>query len=121
MPSGGARIGAGRPKGGGVARAHAKPKSPRKRKESSAVLPADDRDRCGKTPLEHMLDLMNDPLADEKLRAQMAVAAAPYVHGKIGEGGKKDAKADAAKKASGGRLSPTVAPPLKLVGRGARG
>ena len=69
-----------------------------------------------KTPLQYMLDVMNDPGSDEKLRAQMAVAAAPYMHAKKGEGGKKDEQADKAKQAAGGRFK-SAAPPLKLVGK----
>ena len=34
----------------------------------------------GITPLEHMLAVMRDEKADRKLRARMAIAAAPYVH-----------------------------------------
>ena len=69
-----------------------------------------------KSPLQYMLDVMNDAGADEKLRAQMAVAAAPYMHAKRGEGGKKDEQADKAKVAATGKYAP-AAPPLKLVAR----
>ncbi len=69
-----------------------------------------------KSPLQYMLDVMNDPAADERLRAQMAVASAPYMHNKKADAGKKEQKEDAAKKAAGGRFK-TDAPPLKLVAR----
>jgi phage terminase small subunit len=49
-------------------------------------------------PLEYMLAVMNDPEAHPEMRARMAVAAAPYVHAKIGEQGKKEQKNEAAKK-----------------------
>jgi hypothetical protein len=47
----------------------------------------------GETPLDFMLRLMRDPLQDYATRADMAKAAAPYVHPKLastelkGEGG----------------------------------
>lgn len=116
--SGGARIGAGRPKKGeskakarvsGVAGTTASPVADSD--AQAAVLPV-----TAKTPLQYMLDVMNDGGAEEKLRAQMAVAAAPYMHAKKGEGGKKDEQADKAKLAAGGRFKP-AAPPLKLVAR----
>lgn len=71
----------------------------------------------GESPLDYMLSVMRDKAADERLRAQMAVAAAPYLHAKMGEGGKKELKAEAAKKAATGKFKPAVAPPLKLVAR----
>ena len=37
----------------------------------------------GQMPLQHMLDRMRDSREDPKVRAQMAVSAAPYVHPKI--------------------------------------
>lgn len=38
----------------------------------------------GETPLEHMLRVMRDPSNDDQRRDQMARAAAPYVHRKLG-------------------------------------
>ena len=38
--------------------------------------------RQGMTPLEYMLDVMNDPVVDPIRRDRMAVAAAPFVHAK---------------------------------------
>jgi hypothetical protein len=38
----------------------------------------------GITPLEHMLKIMRDPNADPSRRDQMAKAAAPYIHPKLG-------------------------------------
>lgn len=116
MPRGGARIGAGRPKKGEV-----RIKAPAGNPARSPLAPesvqpgiADAEPITQRSPLQYMLDVMNDPGADEKLRAQMAVAAAPYLHMKKGEGGKKDEQADKAKKAAGGRFKPAP-PPLKLV------
>jgi hypothetical protein len=65
---GGKRIGSGRKKG-----------VPNKR--TTALLDA--VAQGGQMPLQHMLDRMRDPLEDPKIRAQMAIAAAPYVHPKI--------------------------------------
>jgi phage terminase small subunit len=110
MPRGGYRPGSGRKK------ELAKPAPPAAEVAATVEAPADDVPATTKTPLQYMLDVMNDPGADERLRAQMAVAAAPYMHAKKGEGGKKDEKADKAKAAAGGRFKPAP-PPLKLVAR----
>ena len=66
----------------------------------------------GMTPLDYMLSVMNDSEAECERRDKMAVSAAPYVHGKKGEGGKKEEKQDAAKKASAGKFAPSMAPRL---------
>ena len=66
-------------------------------------------------PLAYMLKVMNDPNEDKDLRARMAIAAAPFVHARKGEGqGKKQDKDDAAKAAGAGKYRPS-APPLKRV------
>lgn len=71
----------------------------------------------GKSPLEYMLSVMRDPDADEIRRDKMAVAAAPFVHGKIGEGGKKDEKQRAAKNAGGGKFAQAAPPKLVVNNR----
>lgn len=50
------------------------------------------------SPLEYMLDVMNDALADPARRDRMAIAAAPYLHRRAAEGapGKKEQAAAAA-------------------------
>ena len=69
-------------------------------------------------PLEFMLKLMNDKSNDLEMRARMAQAAAPYIHARAGEGvGKKDEKADRAKRAAGGKFAPGKPPVLKVVGK----
>lgn len=65
-------------------------------------------------PKQFLLSVMNDQEADAKARLDAAKALLPFMHQKLGEGGKKDGAADAAKKAAGGKFSP-AAPPLKLV------
>jgi phage terminase small subunit len=62
-------------------------------------------------PLTYMLQVMNNPLAENERRDRMAIAAAPFVHGKVGEAGKKQARADAARAAGGGRFAPAPPPP----------
>jgi hypothetical protein len=68
MPSGGARQGAGRPKG-----------APNK----ASVARAAEIAASGETPLQYMLRVMRDPMAEHPRRDEMAKAAAPYVHPKL--------------------------------------
>ncbi|QQV76519.1 hypothetical protein H5J25_13805 [Sphingomonas aliaeris] len=79
---------------------------------------ADAADAAQLSPLEFMLAAMNDPSHDLKFRAQMAQAAAPYVHGKPGEekAGKKAAAQDRAREVAGGnRFRPVGTPSLSVV------
>ena len=70
------------------------------------------------TPLELMLQIMNDPKEPKELRARMAVAAAPFVHPRKGEGaGKKEEKADRAKNAGSGKFKAGAPPQLKVVNK----
>lgn len=72
MARGGARPGAGRPKG-----------IRRIAEEAQKAVPADIRKaaRAAKlSPLEYMLAVMNDESAEDARRDRMAQAAAPYVH-----------------------------------------
>ena len=69
-------------------------------------------------PLTYMLNIMRDPKADPEIRARMAIAAAPFVHQRVGEKkGKKDEKADRAKQAGAGKFAPSAPPVLKVVGK----
>lgn len=52
------------------------------------------------------------------LQVRAAIAAVQYTHVKKGDGGKKDAQKDAAKKAGGGRFASSTPP--KLVASGGR-
>ena len=106
MARGGARVGAGRPKkdrSGDVSRTVAAGAV-----VDAAVLP----------PLDYMLAVIRDPNLDQGRRDRMAVAAAPYLHTKLGEGGKKAQKTDAARKVSD-KFQPASAP--KLVVNNAKG
>ena len=67
-----------------------------------------------KDPKLFLLALMNDLEADVKLRADAAKALMPFMHTKLGEGGKKDQQQDAAKRVAGGKFA-AAAPPLKLI------
>lgn len=67
------------------------------------------------TPLEYMLKIMNNSKADKDRRDRMAIAAAPYVHGRVEKGGKKKEKEQRAKAASSGRFAPAAPPKLTTV------
>jgi hypothetical protein len=109
MARGGPRVGAGRPKKA-QDRSVAKSPAPTISEQSAeSVRPEDKKD-----PLAYMLSVMNDPDIDAGRRDRMAVAAAPYLHPKAGEAGKKEAKAEAAKKAGTGKFAP-AAPPRLVV------
>lgn len=96
--SGGARPGAGR-----------KPKAVELLDLSSVLSKA----LTHKDPQGFLLAVMNDGSSDAKLRVDAAKALMPFMHQKVGESGKKDEKATAAKKAAN-KFAPTSAP-LKLV------
>lgn len=64
-------------------------------------------------PKQFLLAAMNDQNTEQKLRVDAAKALMPFMHQRLGEGGKKDAKAEAAKKAAS--KFGALAPPLKLV------
>lgn len=106
MARGGARVGAGRPRKNAVQPAKlattAKPGTP---------APA------GKavTPLEYMMAIVNDPEADAGRRDRMAVAAAPYLHPKSGEAGRKGELQAAADKAMTGVFATPPPPRLATV------
>ncbi len=113
MARGGYRPGAGRP----IGTTKQKPIVSAKAEKSKPIIAEQENistRKGSKTPLEYMLDIVNDETADEARRDRLAIAAAPFVHARAGEGGKKDERQAAAKKASSGKFSP-VAAPLRLV------
>ena len=66
-------------------------------------------------PLDYMLKVMNDPKAAEDRRDRMAIASAPFVHSRKGEGqGKKEDRDEKAKQAGAGKFQ-SGRPPLKVV------
>jgi len=68
-------------------------------------------------PLVYMLKVMNDEHADQDRRDRMAIAAAPFIHSRKGEGlGKKDEMVSRAKVATGkGKFSASAPPKLSVV------
>jgi len=92
--SGGARPGAGRPK------------------KEPAVLPLAVQ---YSDPIDFLKAVMNDTGADAKLRVGAARALMPFMHKKLGEGGKKDQKNEDAKKVAG-RFAQATAPRLAAAG-----
>jgi phage terminase small subunit len=96
--SGGARVGCGRKKKEPVKIQNIKPDS---------ELEQDD-------PKEFLLLAMNDSTLDARLRIDAAKSLMPFMYVKKGEGGKKDEKQEAAKKAGAGKFSP-AAPPRLVV------
>ena len=98
--SGGARPGAGRKKAPAIV-------VPQSVVQVVPGEPVDPRPLLERIALGHL------EVSPQQLKALTALL--PYVHAKRGEGGKKDAKTELAKKAGGGKFAPS-APPLKLVG-----
>lgn len=95
MARGGYRPGAGRPRKAavpGVVKATTQADGP-------AVVAGKAR---GKTPLAYMLSVMADTAVDDARRDRMAVAAAPYMHGRAADErvGKKEQRQEAANRAA---------------------
>lgn len=68
MPAGGARLGAGRPRG---------------RRSSKTVEQLAAISGSGLTPLAYLLKIMRDKEQEQSVRLDAAKAAAPYVHPKL--------------------------------------
>lgn len=92
-------------KGGGGARPGAgrKPKA----KQEPAVTAHSD-------PLDFLRAVWKGELVATAAQVRAAQAALPFLHQKLGEGGKKEARADAAKKAEN-KFARTTPPKLKAV------
>lgn len=71
-------------------------------------------------PKHFLMAAMNDGELDDKLRIDAAKALMPFVHGKIGDAGKKDQRQDAAKKVAGGKFA-AAAPPRLVANNGTTG
>lgn len=130
MPRGGARPGAGRkPKQQPVVDRPAKvdkegfkadPNWPfgRERPQdpaASPAAPAAEPDLSALTPLDYLLSVMRDPEQETARRMQAASLAAPFVHAKKGEGGKKEQRQEDAKKVAS-RFAPAAPPKLVAAG-----
>lgn len=101
MARGGARPGAGRP------RKTADPVP----KATKMTVNRQSKSLGGMTPLEYMLQVMNDNDADDQRRDRMAVAAAPFVHARAEAAGKKEQRQQAAEQVmSGGKFAPRTRP-----------
>ena len=107
MARGGYRPGAGRPR-------KEAGKAPVVKDEKDAEKPR--QSLGGLTPLEYMLSVMNSESVDDARRDKMAIAAAPYVHGKAAEAvpGKKEQKQEAAEKVAAGKFAPRGGPRLAV-------
>ena len=101
------KSGGARPNTGG-----SRPGAGRKKKETPVVEFSANGD-----PKVFLVELMNDPAVDVRMRVDAAKALMPFVHQKLGEGGKKEERQEAAKKVAG-RFS--QASPPKLVAAGGR-
>ena len=56
-------------------------------------------------PKEFLLSVMDSDEADARMRMDAAKALMPFMHLKLGEGGKKEQKQDATKAALGGKFA----------------
>lgn len=77
--------------------------------------PADvvrDAASAGMSPLDYMLSVMRDADEDPARRDRMAMAAAPFVHARAGEVGKKDERAAKAAAVAVGKFRPSAPPKL---------
>lgn len=110
MARGGYRPGAGRPKRGSKSGKTLAQNDQVFIQDHSAPTDTADKIAANLTPLEYMLRIMRDPGADPARRDRMAAMAAPFIHRKAGEPGKKEEKQDRAEKASTGKFAPMPAP-----------
>lgn len=99
MPRGGYRPGAGRPP-----------------KEAALEPEAGTPGSPALSPLDYLLGVMNDATTAPERRDRAAIAAAPYVHGKVEKPGRKQARQQAAEDALSkpGRFRPG-SPPRHLA------
>ncbi|MGO4480003.1 terminase small subunit, partial [Massilia sp. 2TAF26] len=67
-------------------------------------------------PKAFLTAAMNDGELPEKLRVEAAKALMPFVHQRKGEGGKKEAKKDAAANVATGRFGAPPPPPRLVAG-----
>ena len=80
----------------------------------SSAPPGDDVIEIPPTadPIEFLTTIMNEPAADLRFRIDAAKAMLPFKHQKLGEGGKKDQKQVAARKAGAGKFGSSEPPKL---------
>lgn len=88
-----------RPNSGGTRPGSGRPKNPAPKVGESVDL----HDALmHRDPKAFLLAVMNDPGSDAKLRVDAAKALMPYMHQKLGEGGKKEQAVERAKGADAG-------------------
>lgn len=107
MAKGGARPGAGRPKGARNFKTEDKPVI-----KAVQTLDTGKPGRKFDTALEFAMDVINDPSADPEHKIRLAIAAMPYQHPKIGEKGatQSQLRAEAAKASATGKYAPPPPP-----------
>jgi phage terminase small subunit len=89
MPRGGYRPGGGRPLGSKDRVPRAKIIPPDSIDPTPDSIEPDAEPPRGKDPLSYMLSVMNDPSATQYRRDRMAIAAAPFIHRRADDLGKK--------------------------------
>ena len=111
MPRGGARPGAGRPKGSGSSKGICS--------VVGALRAGDIGSRRFETALEFAMSVINDSASDMNDKIRLAIAAMPFQHPKLAEhpAGKKEEAAAAAGRAASGRYA-TPRPPKLVVNNG---
>jgi len=115
MARGGYRVGAGRPKGSRNKKKEIPTNVGKDKQPETPTKPEDKIQISELTPLEHMLAVINDPKADIERKDKMAIAAAPFFHGKLSLKGKKQDRQEKALKAGSGRFKPGKPPTLKVL------
>lgn len=70
-------------------------------------------------PEKFLMDQMNDPLLEVRMRIDVAKALMPFKHQKLGEGGKKEQRLGNAKSVSQGKFAVPLPPP-RLVHSGGK-
>jgi len=86
-----------------------------KAKTEGKPLNLPDLSKMYSDPKDFLKALMNDAGEDMKLRMDAAKTLMPFVHQRKGEGGKKEAKQEAAEKAAS-RFAPSAPPKLVAAG-----
>ena len=86
---------------------------PKKVKEEVNTSGEDEDPLDSDDPLEFLIDVMKNGGNEMMLRVNAARSALPYVHGKVAEKGKKETKADEAKKATQGGKFGTLGSQLR--------
>ena len=101
------KSGGARPNSGG-----ARPGAGAKKKPVPVIEVATTED-----PKKFLISVMNDQEMDARLRIDAAKSLMPFMHVKLGEGGKKEELAGKARQAGAGKFKAAPAP-LKLVSGG---